>query len=307
VPIKSVNDELFGFIILGNKKSGSRFTMEDVDLLKDIGINAGSTIERISLQEQLIREKLESERLEELNKQKSMFVSSVSHELKTPLTSIKIFAEMLQKKEKELSEKSKGHLEIIEGETDRLTRLINNVLDFSKIEKGVKEYSFREVHFNKIVKNVIELMQYTLKMKGFNLNTEIDDFNDLIYGDADAITEAVENLISNAIRFSTNKKEIVISTFYENNFVCVRVKDNGIGIDPSDINKIFDPFFRSTTAIIKKIEGTGLGLPIVKHIVEEHKGKILIDSIPGKGSVFTLCFPIISNNEGGDNEENINH
>ncbi len=299
VPIKSVNDELFGFIILGNKKSGSRFTMEDVDLLKDIGINAGSTIERISLQEQLIREKLESERLEELNKQKSMFVSSVSHELKTPLTSIKIFAEMLQKKEKDLSEKSKGHLEIIEGETDRLTRLINNVLDFSKIEKGVKEYSFREVHFNKIVKNVIELMQYTLKMKGFNLNTEIDDFNDLIYGDADAITEAVENLISNAIRFSTNKKEIVISTFYENNFVCVRVKDNGIGIDPSDINKIFDPFFRSKIAKLRKIEGTGLGLPIVKHIVEEHKGKILIDSIPGEGSVFTLCFPIISNNEGG--------
>jgi signal transduction histidine kinase len=142
-------------------------------------------------------------------------------------------------------------------------------------------------------------MQYTLKMKGFNLNTEIDDFNDLIYGDADAITEAVENLISNAIRFSTNKKEIVISTFYENNFVCVRVKDNGIGIDPSDINKIFDPFFRSKIAKLRKIEGTGLGLPIVKHIVEEHKGKILIDSIPGEGSVFTLCFPIISNNEGG--------
>jgi two-component system phosphate regulon sensor histidine kinase PhoR len=255
----------------------------------------------------LIREKLESERLEELNKQKSMFVSTVSHELKTPLTSIKIFAEMLQKNEKELSAKSKDHLEIIEGETDRLTRLINNVLDFSKIEKGVKGYSFREIHFNKIVKNVIELMQYTLKMKGFNLNTEIDDFNDLIYGDADAITEAVENIISNAIRFSTNKKEIVISTFYENNFVCVSVKDSGIGIDTSDINKIFDPFFRSKTAIFKKIEGTGLGLPIVKHIVEEHKGKILIDSIPGKGSVFTLYFPIISNNEGGDNEENINH
>ena len=208
VPIKSVKEELYGFIILGNKKSGAKFSTEDVDLLKDIGINAGSTIERIKLQEQLIREKLAAEKLEELNNQKSMFVSTVSHDLKTPLTSIKIFAEMLLENEKSLSDKSKNHLEIIEGETDRLTRLINNVLDFSKIEKGVKDYSFREIYFNKIVKSVIELMQYTLKMKEFNLITKFDDFNDLICGDADAITEAIENIISNAIRFSTDKKEI---------------------------------------------------------------------------------------------------
>ncbi|MCK7526113.1 MAG: hypothetical protein MZV64_55160 [Ignavibacteriales bacterium] len=110
-----------------------------------------------------------------------------------------MFSEMLLQNEKSLSEKSKNHLEIIEGESDRLTRLINNVLDFSKIEKGVKDYSFREVHFNKIVKSVIELMQYTLKMKGFYVTTKLDDFNDLICGDADAITEAVENIISNAI------------------------------------------------------------------------------------------------------------
>ena len=258
VPIKSVNDELFGFIILGNKKSGSRFTAEDVDLLKDIGINAGSTIERIKLQEQLIREKLAAEKLEEINQQKSIFVSQVSHELKTPLTAIKMFSEMLLQNEKSLSEKSKNHLEIIEGESDRLTRLINNVLDFSKIEKGVKDYSFREVHFNKIVKSVIELMQYTLKMKGFYVTTKLDNFNDLICGDADAITEAVENIISNAIRFSSEKKEIIVSTFFNEGFACVSVKDFGIGINQSDISKIFDPFFRSEDARSKKIEGTGL-------------------------------------------------
>ena len=134
------------------------------DRLKDIGINAGSTIERIKLQEQLIRKKIEIEKLEELNQHKSLFVSNVSHELKTPLTAIKIFAEMLLGNERGLSNKSKGHLEIIEGETDRLTRLINNVLDFSKIEKGVKNYSFRKIYFNKIVKGVIELMKYTLSL-----------------------------------------------------------------------------------------------------------------------------------------------
>jgi signal transduction histidine kinase len=294
VPIKSVNDELFGFIILGNKKSGSRFTTEDVDLLKDIGINAGSTIERIKLQEQLIREKLTAEKLEELNQQKSMFVSTVSHDLKTPLTSIKIFAEMLLENEKSLSDKSKNHLEIIEGETDRLTRLINNVLDFSKIEKGLKDYSFREIHFNKIVKDVIDLMQYTIKMKGFKLQIRLEDYNDLIYGDADAIIQAIENIISNAIRFSKEIKEIKVSTFSKNNFVCVDIEDNGIGIDEPDIKKIFDPFFRSNNAKVNKIDGTGLGLPIVKHIVEEHKGKILIKSTLGQGSIFTLCFPELS-------------
>ena len=307
VPIKSVEEELYGFIILGNKKSGSRFSIEDVDLLKDIGINAGSTIERIKLQEQLIREKLAAEKLEELNKQKSLFVSTVSHDLKTPLTSIKIFAEMLLENEKSLSDKSKNHLEIIEGETDRLTRLINNVLDFSKIEKGIKDYSFHETHFNKIVKGVIELMHYTLKMKEFNLEAKLGDFNDSIYGDADAITEAIENVLSNAIRFSNENKVITISTYSKDNFVCVSIKDNGIGISQSDIEKIFDPFFRSDNAKAKKIEGTGLGLSIVKHIVEEHRGKISIESTPGVGSIFTLCFPVLSNNRGTYNEENINN
>jgi signal transduction histidine kinase len=295
VPIKSVQNELYGLIILGNKKSGTRFSVEDIDLLKDIGINAGATIERIKLQELIIREKLEAERLEELNKQKSMFVSIVSHDLKTPLTSIKIFSEMLREKESNLTENSKRHLEIIEGETERLTRLINNVLDFSKIEKGVKEYSFREVQLNNIVEKVLQLMQYTLNMKGFRLETSITKFNDKIYGDEDAILEAIENLITNSIRFSIDDKYIKISTFANNNFACVRVEDKGIGIEQSDIEKIFSPYYRSTNAKITNIDGTGLGLEIVKHIVESHKGNISVESLIDKGSSFTLCFPQLAN------------
>lgn len=307
VPIKSVKDELFGFIILGSKKSGVKFSPEDVDFLKEIGINAGTTIERIKLQEQLIREKLAAEKLEELNQQKSMFVSQVSHELKTPLTSIKMFSEMLLENERSISNKSKIHLEIIEGESDRLTRLINNVLDFSKIEKGVKEYSFREIHFDKIVQDVIDLMRYTIKMKGFNLKTNIEHFDDVVCGDADALKQAIENLISNAIRFSTENKEIIISTFSRENFACVSIKDNGIGIAQNDIDKIFDPYFRSEDAKLKKIDGTGLGLHIVKDIIEQHKGKIQIESLVGKGSNFTLCIPVISNTKGVSDEENFNN
>jgi signal transduction histidine kinase len=305
IPIKSVNEELFGFLLLGNKKSGAKFTSEDVDLLKEIGLSAGSTIERLSLQEQLIREKMEAERLEELNRQKSMFVSTVSHELKTPLTSIKMFSELLRQREKNISETSKSHLEIIEGESDRLTRLINNVLNFSKIEKGVKEYSFREINFNIIVKKVLNTMQYSIKMKGFNLKTHLSEFDDLVFADEDAIIEAVENLISNAIRFSGDKNEIEINTFEENNFVCISIRDFGIGIESKDIDKIFDQFYRSQNVKIRNIDGTGLGLPIVKHIVEAHKGKIFVESKLGKGSKFTLCFP--KSNKGENNEENFNN
>lgn len=307
VPIKSVKDDLFGFIILGQKKSGAKFSIEDIDLLKNIGLNAGTTIERIKLQEQLFREKMEAERLEELNKQKSIFVSQVSHEFKTPLTSVKMFSEMLLQNEKTISDKSKQHLEIIEGEADRLTRLINNILDFSKIEKGVKNYFLRDVHLNKIVFGVIDLMSYTLKMNGFKVTLNITDFKDCIVADPDAITEAIENLISNAIRFSSDRKEIIISTFPKDQFACVSVKDFGIGINNADLDKIFDPYFRSEIAKQKKIDGTGLGLSIVKHIVETHKGKILLESSPGQGSEFTLCFPVKSFNKGAEDETNINN
>lgn len=305
VPIKSVNEELFGFLLLGNKKSGSKFTSEDVDLLKGIGLSAGSTIERLVLQEQLIRRKMEAERLKELNNQKSMFVSTVSHELKTPLTSIKMFSELLRQNESNISESSKSHLEIIEGESDRLTRLINNVLDFSKIEKGIKDYSFHEVHFNKIVKNVLNAMQYTIKMKGISLTAHLNEFNDIIFADEDAVTEAIQNIISNAIRFSLDKKDIIINTFEENNLCCVSVRDFGIGLDTKETDKIFNLFYRSQNARAKNIDGTGLGLPIVKHITDAHNGKIYVESKLGEGSKFTLCFPKI--NKGDKNEKIINN
>lgn len=305
IPIKSVEDELYGFLLLGNKKSSSKYSIEDIDLLKSIGINTGTTIERIRLQEQVIREKLETERLEELNKQKSMFVSIVSHELKTPLTSIGIFTEFIKESEPSISEKTKNYLDIIEGETGRLTRLINNVLDFSKIERGVKEYSFRQTELNKIVKNTIELIKYQITIAGFKLQSEINENKFLICGDEDALTEAIENLISNSIRFSKDRKEIIIKTFEQNEFYCVSIKDYGIGIGQEELNSIFNQFYRSQNAIAKNIDGTGLGLPIVKHIIDAHKGKISVESKLNEGSTFTLCIPKLI--KGDKDEQNFNY
>jgi signal transduction histidine kinase len=299
IPIKSVKNDLYGFLILGNKKSGARYSAEDVDLLKDIGVSAAAVIERIKLQEELVKEKLIAEKLEELNQQKLMFVSRVSHDLKTPLTSIKMFAEMLKNDDDKLPGQSLKHIEIIEGESDRLTRLINNVLDFAKIERGALENVFEKIHLNEVIAKAVEVMQYPIKMKNFVLKVQLNEFDDLIMGDENAICESLENLISNAIRYSPKNKDIELKTFSSGNYSCVSVSDKGIGIHQDDINEIFTSFYRTQNSIKNKIEGTGLGLPIVKQIMDAHKGIIKVISEPGKGSTFTLCFP----NSPNDNQE----
>jgi signal transduction histidine kinase len=290
-PVKSPSGEFHGFVVLGAKKAGSRFLHEDIDLLNTIAATAALTIDRIKLQEELIIEHIESERLEELNKMKSLFVSNVTHELKTPLTSIKMFAELLKEKAEFKSEKSQEYLEIIEGESDRLRRLIDNVLDFAKIERGIKTYEMSVVDFNHLSLEVLNLMQYQFKMSKIELKTQISEDEVLITADKDAVEEAMMNILSNAIKYSEQNTSVTVSTFKRNGYTCFQVTDEGIGISESDIKNIFNPFFRTRDKNIIKAEGTGLGLSIVKHIVDAHSGKIEVDSKPGSGTAFTLLFP----------------
>lgn len=291
VPIKSHKGELFGVMILGRKKSGTKYSMEDIELLKAIGVQTASTVERIKLQEEIITEKLEAEKQIELNKQKSLFVSSVSHDLKTPITSIKLFTEKIMEEEKNFSDKTLRNLRIITGESDRLTKLINNVLDFSKIEKGIKNYNFRKISLNEVVKKVLSTMQYIFAINQFNLYTEIDSFDDCINGDEDALIEALENVITNSIKYSNERKQIFIKTYQKDDFACIMISDKGKGINQEDLNKIFEPYVRSDSST----EGTGLGLAIVKHIVDAHSGKIQIHSQAGKGTDLEICLPLKKN------------
>jgi signal transduction histidine kinase len=290
-PVKSPSGEIHAFVVLGAKKAGSRFYNEDIDLLNIISATAALTIDRIKLQEELIIEHIESERLEELNKMKSLFVSNVTHELKTPLTSIKMFAELLKEKAGCESEKSQEYLEIIEGESDRLKRLINNVLDFAKIESGKRTYEMSMVDFNHISHEVLKMMQYQFKMSKIDLINKIDADAIFITADKDAVEEAMMNILSNAIKYSEQNTSVSVSTFKRNSYVCFEVVDEGIGISETDLKDIFNPFFRTKNNDIIKAEGTGLGLSIVKHIVDGHDGKIEVESKPGKGSKFTLIFP----------------
>ena len=291
LPLRLQNAQTVGFLILGKKKSAALYSREDIDLLKTFVQQAALAIERIQLQQKLLLKHAETKRLEELNQLKSYFVSSVSHDLQTPLTSIRMFAELLQNSS-ELSDDQKEYLEIIQGESERLARLIRNVLDFSRLERGVKTYRSENVDLNDVVQSVMRSMKYQLKQSHFETRIEIPQIPVMIQGDADAIAEAVENLISNAIKYSKEQKFLGVRLRKQNDSVVIEVEDHGIGIDPKEQSHIFETYYRAKDAHVQAMGGAGLGLSLVKQIMEAHGGKVEVQSTPGKGSTFRLIFPL---------------
>lgn len=292
-PVKSLAGVIHAFLALGTKLSGVRYLKDDVDLLKSVTDTAALALERIKLQEELILEQLEAERLEEMNRMKSFFVSTVSHELKTPLTSIKMFTELLQNRLSLQDEKSKDYLNIIDGESNKLRRLIDNILDAGKIEKGMKSYKPEKIELNEILCKVLDEIRHQAYMK----KQKIDFNNSLtkyyINGDPDAIERATINLLTNSIKYSDEFATTKVSIFSRDGFIGIKVKDSGKGIEKTQLNKIFEPYYRSENEAELKEKGTGLGLAIVKHIIDAHNGKVEVDSEVGKGSTFTLWFPEI--------------
>ena len=292
-PVKSPTGTVHAFLALGTKKSGTRYLKDDIDLLNTVSAATALAMERIKLQEELILEKLEAERLDELNKMKSFFVSTVSHELKTPLTSIKMFTELLHNKLSPQDEKSKDYLTIIDGESDKLRRLIDNILDFAKIEKGMKSYELKKVDLGELTCKVLNDLQYQITMAKQKVIFKEAEQKFFINADANALERAVINLITNAIKYSASQATTTVSIVSNNGFAGVRVQDEGQGISREQKEKIFNPFYRSDKESSLKAEGTGLGLAIVKHIMDAHNGKIEVESEVRKGSIFTLWFPVI--------------
>ncbi len=291
LPMLSEERTALGFLVLGEKRSGTRFTIEDVALATSVSVQSGLALERIRLERQLILEQEVSERLAELNKLKSYFVSSVSHDLRTPLTSIRMFAELLQEQENLPRPKVNEYLGIIEGEADRLSRLIANVLDFAKIEKGTKEYSFKEVDLNALAADVIHSLDYQLRLGGFTLSTEFHPSALCVLIDRDAIFDAITNLITNAMKYSLpERKNITIGTSLSDGNAHLLVTDEGCGIPEEEIGRIFDPFYRVNGAHTKAVGGAGLGLSLVKHTMDAHRGSVEVRSKAGEGCIFVLHF-----------------
>jgi signal transduction histidine kinase len=222
---------------------------------------------------------------------RSQFVSSVSHELKTPLTSIRMFAEILQKQ----SIDPQIHAECVDtivNESERLTRLLNNVLDFSKAERGQKQYRMEPTRLADVVAAAVRTMHYPLAAQGFNLRVDIDEAVPQIRGDRDALEQAVLNLLTNAMKYSGQSRDIELRLFPQNGHALIAVADHGIGIAANDVSRIFDRFYRARVAENQSIAGTGLGLSLVEHIVKGHGGRVDVESQPGAGSTFSIRLPL---------------
>ena len=275
--------------LVGDKLSGLRFNINDIEILNVLTSNMALAFKKLQYQEKLLFEEMENTRLDELNKMMTYYVSSVSHDLKTPLTSIKMFTEILKEQSNYKNENSSEYLDIIEGESDRLSRLINNVLSFAKMEKGLKEYSFGKINLNECIEDVLKILEYQIKMDNFIVIKSLQE-NITITADKDAVTEVLINIISNALKYSPERKYIRISAGIENDYAVVKIEDEGIGISQDDLKDIFKPFIRLKHSNINHTGGAGIGLSIVKNIMEAHKGKIEVKSILGKGSCFILYF-----------------
>jgi signal transduction histidine kinase len=294
IPVISKTGGLRGLITCTSSVRGERYTWEEIELLNALAVQAAETIDRLLLQKKIIMEQEERLRIEELNRLKSYFVSSVSHELRTPLTSIQLFAETLKKGKIKSQRKKKEYYDIIYRESERLSRLIDSVLDFSRVERGTKEYHFTLIDPQKTIRNAVDFFQNQLKGKGVRLTVQIAKPIPPMWGDRDALEEVVINLLSNAVKFSQKGKMVTLRLYAVRDRIILVVEDKGIGIPEKDLSKIFEPFYRVRTD--QQIPGMGLGLQLVKHIIDAHHGTIDVASTPGKGSRFTVSLPRNSDN-----------
>jgi signal transduction histidine kinase len=222
---------------------------------------------------------------------KSDFVSNVSHELRTPLSLIRLYAETLELGRLTSPEKHQEYYCIIRKESERLTALINNILDFSRIEAGRKEYDFRETDMRELVRNTLESYRYQIEQHGFTLEEKIGDVPPLRM-DREAMARSLVNLVNNALKYSQDRKYIGVNLYRENGSVKLEVIDHGIGIPRHEQSKIFEKFYRVGDPLVHNTKGSGLGLSLVQHIAKAHGGDVLVDSAPGAGSKFTISLPV---------------
>jgi signal transduction histidine kinase len=228
----------------------------------------------------------------ETNRLKTEFVNNISHELKTPLTLIRLYGETLQRKGNLTNGEKEECYQIITKESERLSHLINNVLDFSRIDMGRKEFDLKKGYLQDVIHDTLESYSYHLEKKGFSIYSDIaGDLPEMNF-DGEAIASVLVNLLSNAMKFSQDKKEVTVKLFRDNGNAILQVADKGIGIPRDEISKIFRRFYRSENKIVSDTRGSGLGLTLVNHIVEAHGGTIDVESEIGKGSRFTVRLPM---------------
>jgi signal transduction histidine kinase len=227
-----------------------------------------------------------------LAQKKTDFVSNVSHELKTPLTSIRMFAELMLGGRDETKAKSPQYLRIIMVEAERLTRLINNVLDFAKLERRQKRFDKKPLDLHAMIERIWESHELHLREGGFSTKWQAATPPYPIVGDEDALAQILVNLLSNAEKYSGDHKEVELQTYLDDHHVCIAVLDRGNGVPSGEERKIFEAFYRAHDSLSSGIQGSGLGLTLAQRLAEEHGGTIEYRAREGGGSAFTLKLPL---------------
>jgi signal transduction histidine kinase len=223
---------------------------------------------------------------------KSNFVSSVSHDLKTPLALIQLFAETLELGRLKSTERAMEYYRIINSEARKLTRLIDNILDFSKMEAGLRPYKAAPADIGDVTERVLAALGSQFAQNQFTVRYEQPEAMPPVMIDADAVQQAIENLLTNAMKYSGDNRDILVRVGVEDGHACVAVTDHGIGIPRRYHRRIFRKFYRIEADAATGPQGCGLGLAIVDHTMRGHGGHVRVDSEPNRGSTFTLCFPI---------------
>jgi signal transduction histidine kinase len=223
---------------------------------------------------------------------KSDFVANVSHELRTPLALIRLYAETLELGRLTAKEKYQEYFRIIREESERLTALINNILDFSRIDAGRKEYEFEETDLAELVHSTLDSYRFQIQQNGFGFEENISSDIPPVKVDREAIARSLLNLVNNALKYSKDQKYIGVSLYRVNGSVNLEVRDRGIGIPANEHEKIFEKFYRCGDPLVHTVKGSGLGLSLVRHIARAHGGDVLVESAPDKGSKFTIALPL---------------
>ncbi|HTX99524.1 MAG TPA: HAMP domain-containing sensor histidine kinase [Bacteroidota bacterium] len=227
----------------------------------------------------------------ELAKLKSDFVSNVSHELRTPLALIRMYAETLELGRLPNDAKKQEYYATIVSETARLTRLVNNILNFSRLEAGRMPFTLREANLNSVVTTTVDVWRELLQTEHVELVMNLDEHLPSVRLDGEAIGEALMNLIDNGVKYGGESKFLGIATGSDTARVFVSVEDRGAGILRKDLHKVFEMFYRTAESSRQAARGSGVGLAIVRNIMDAHGGTVTVESAPGKGSTFTLWLP----------------
>ncbi|MBW2470902.1 MAG: histidine kinase, partial [Deltaproteobacteria bacterium] len=232
-------------------------------------------------------------RLKELDRLKDEFVSTVSHELRTPLTSVRAFSEILHDNPEMNAQERQKYLDIMVKETERLTRLINEVLDLAKIESGRADWYMENIDLTVVLREAVEATSQLFSENSVAIVEMTPTFPITVFADRDRIIQVVINLLSNAAKFSPpHKGKVTVRLYFKKREIRVEVADNGPGIKPEEQQKIFEKFKQITDLRNGKPKGTGLGLAICRRIIEYHNGSIWVESMPGEGSKFIFSLPV---------------